>query len=424
MGFNVDILSAITISGETFYGNGSNITGNTINEIINSPTQNPLNVNTSNNYLPITGNDILQDVANNYITWTNGSNNGTGFNPWLINTLPNTGVFIGNPSVDGMGTSGIGTNAFALFATDGSNYVSTSRTFTSGMNVGDVFSFYWAINFDANGGNKGFDLKAGGVTIFNANNNNTSTITSNLSSPNNIIDGGYGTTPMLVTLTRTSDIFYNITITSRSGGPTYSAPINSSLVVNEINFYCGAQGDSSGQRNLFFNQLLITKKADLFKITVDDLGSLFNNSVTFTGGTVPGETIFEEGLSATTISGDTFYGDGSNLTNLVPYKVYSALISQSSTSSPTVTVLENTLGYTPLIGRNTQGIYVVGVTASTIGELFYFITERGTNVNQEARMTLQFNTGIYSIGISTTNSGSLTDGILSNHPIEIRVYNV
>jgi hypothetical protein len=275
MGFNTDILSATTISGGTFYGDGSGLVDNTITEIINSPTQNPLNVNTSNDYLPITGNDQYQDEASNYISWTNGSNNGTGFNPWTITTQPNTGVFLGNPASDGMGTAGIGTNAFALFATDGSNYVSTSRTFTSGMNVGDVFSFYWAINFDANGGNKGFDLKAGGTTIFNANNNNSATITSNLSSPNNIIDSGYGTTPMLVTLTRTSDILYNITITSRSGGPTYSASINSPLVVNEINFYCGAQGDGLGQRNLFFNQLLITKTTELLKITVDDLGSLF-----------------------------------------------------------------------------------------------------------------------------------------------------
>ena len=275
MGFNTDILSATTISGGTFYGDGSGLVGNTITEIINSPTQNPINVNTSNDYLPITGNDQYQDEASNYISWTNGSNNGTGFNPWTITAQPNTGVFLGNPASDGMGTAGIGTNAFALFATDGSNYVSTSRTFTSGMNVGDVFSFYWVINFDANGGNKGFDLKAGGTPIFNANNNNTSTITSNLSSPNNIIDSSYGTTPMLVTLTRTSDILYNITITSRSGGPTYSASINSPLVVNEINFYCGAQGDGLGQRNLFFNQLLITKTTELLKITVDDLGSLF-----------------------------------------------------------------------------------------------------------------------------------------------------
>jgi hypothetical protein len=337
MGFNTDILSATTISGGTFYGDGSGLVDNTITEIINSPTQNPLNVNTSNDYLPITGNDQYQDEASNYISWTNGSNNGTGFNPWTITAQPNTGVFLGNPASDGMGTVGIGTNAFAIFATDGSNYVATSRTFTSGMNVGDVFSFYWVINFDANGGNKGFDLKAGGTTIFNANNNNTSTITSNLSSPNNIIDSGYGTTPMLVTLTRTSDILYNITITSRSGGPTYSASINSPLVVNEINFYCGAQGDGLGQRNLFFNQLLITKTTELLKITVDDLGSLFGGGSLYevgsgtdstqrigVSGDASGDYSLVGGGTGNTSSGDySFVGGGKCNTSSAVYSTVS-----------------------------------------------------------------------------------------------------
>jgi hypothetical protein len=43
-------------------------------------------------------------------------------------------------------------------------------------------------------------------------------------------------------------------------------------------------------------------------------------STTFTGGTVAGETIFTNGLTANTISADTYIGDGSNLTNIsTPY---------------------------------------------------------------------------------------------------------
>jgi hypothetical protein len=278
MGFISDSLSATTISGGTFYGDGSGLTDVTLNDITTAPAILGVNINTASDYLGITAIDTLNDEASNYISWTNGSNQGTGFNPWVISAQPNTGVFLGNPASDGMGTTGIGTNAFALFATDGSNYVSTSRTFTTPLSVGEVFSFYWAINFDANGGNKGFDLKAGGVTIFNANNNNTSTITSNLLAPYNIVDGGYGTTPMLVTLTRDSSTQYTITITSRSGGPTYSAPINSSLAINELNFYCGAQSDGLGQRNLFFNKLEITQNVSLNKISVDELKIALNVS--------------------------------------------------------------------------------------------------------------------------------------------------
>ena len=246
--------------------------------VITPPSQLASNVNTASDYLGITGTGFLSDEASNYGgSWTNGSNQGTGFNPWVITTQSGTGTFLGDPASDGMGTAGIGTTAFGLFASSGSNYVSASRTFTSALTVGQTLSFYWAINFDANGGNKGFDLKAGGVLVFNANNNNSATIVSNLLAPYDIIDNGYGTDPMLVTLTRTTSTQYTITITSRSGGPIYSAPINSSLAINEVSFYCGAQGDGLGQRNLYFNELQITAGV-LYKISVDELGTLFSGS--------------------------------------------------------------------------------------------------------------------------------------------------
>ena len=292
MGIITDIISGTTISGGTFYGDGSGLTDVSLNDILTASAILGVNINTSSDYLGITAIDTFDDESSNYISWTNGSNQGTGFNPWVISTQPNTGVFLGNPASDGMGTTGIGTNAFALFATDGSNYVSTSRTFTTPLSVGEVFSFYWAINFDANGGNKGFDLKAGGVTIFNANNNNTSTITSNLSAPYNVVDGGYGTTPMLVTLTRDSSTQYTITITSRSGGPTYSAPINSSLAINELSFYCGAQSDGSGQRNLYFNKLQITQNVSLNKVSVDELKIALNvGDILYSAGTGTDSTV-------------------------------------------------------------------------------------------------------------------------------------
>ena len=57
------------------------------------------------------------DNAGNYSSWTTGSNQGTGFGAWAFTTGANSGSFLGNPSNNGMGTSGIGTNAFALYAT-------------------------------------------------------------------------------------------------------------------------------------------------------------------------------------------------------------------------------------------------------------------------------------------------------------------
>ena len=57
---------------------------------------------------------------------------------------------------------------------------------------------------------------------------------------------------------------------------------------------------------------------------------------TFTGGTVTGNTIFTQGVTATTISGGTLYGDGSNLTNL-PDKYITDLSFNNSNYNLTVT---------------------------------------------------------------------------------------
>jgi hypothetical protein len=126
-------------------------------------------------------------------------------------------------------------------------------------------------------------------------------------------------------------------------------------------------------------------------------------------------------------------GSGTSVTNLgidstgkvisgsnINYKVYSALISQSSTSAPTVTIRENTLGYTPSLSRNIAGSYTIGVTGTTIP--MYFITENTTNLNYDFRIGTGFSLGIYTIVINTYNSGVGTDGLLSNTPVEIRVY--
>jgi len=104
------------------------------------------------------------------------------------------------------------------------------------------------------------------------------------------------------------------------------------------------------------------------------------------------------------------------------YKVYSALITQTSTNAPTVTILENTLGYTPSLTRSLTGIYSIGVTSSSLN-FSYFINNNNTNENIIMRMGTSFNLGTYSFSIITKNSGSNTDSLLNNTPIEIRIYN-
>ncbi|MFN5335114.1 MAG: T9SS type A sorting domain-containing protein [Bacteroidota bacterium] len=185
--------------------------------------------------------------------WSNGTNGGNGFNAWVINAGNSTGVFIGNPANDGMGTTGIGTTAFGIYAT-GTAYLNATRSFVSALKIGDELSFYWAMNWDAGAGTKGFDIRSGSSTVFNINNGNASPkITS--SAETALFE--YGTKPMLVTLKRTSSDIYSFSMTGRADGENYSTTINTALPVDGISFYIGNQNDGNGNRNIYFNNFKI-----------------------------------------------------------------------------------------------------------------------------------------------------------------------
>lgn len=226
---------------------------------------------------------VFSDNATNYgIFWPNGSNQGTGFGAWALSAGSNSGSFTGNPANNGMGTSGIGTTAFGMFAT-GSGYFNAYRSINNGMLVGDILTFYWAINFDTGGGGaKGFDLRSGGTTIFNVNNGNSATI----SSTNGTVNNDYGTTPMLVTLTRTSLSTYSFTMTSRSGGAPFSTTINSTATIDGFNFYIGNQSDGDGRRNMYVNAFTIQKPITIANGDWNTSSTWLNNTIPPTNATV------------------------------------------------------------------------------------------------------------------------------------------
>lgn len=192
-------------------------------------------------------------------SWGDGDTGGFGFDAWSNTYGSNTGTFIGSPANNGMGTTGIGTTAFGLYSTDGSGYTNAVRYFDNGMQVGDTLSFYWAINWDAFNGNKGFDLRSGGTTIINVNNAGSATI----SITDGTVSTDYGTEPMFVQLIRTSSSNYDISITERDGSGTFTDSFTSSSSIDNINIYIGGQGDSEGNRNMYFNHFAINGKANL-----------------------------------------------------------------------------------------------------------------------------------------------------------------
>ena len=104
----------------------------------------------------------------------------------------------------------------------------------------------------------------------------------------------------------------------------------------------------------------------------------------------------------------------------VGYKVYTALLSQSGTSAPVATVLENTLGGTVVWTRNSTGLYT-GTLAGVFTANKTFTTNTFGTFSGFAQFT---SSSVNTVNINTTNSSiTLTDGLLNGNSIEIRVYN-
>ena len=199
---------------------------------------------------------------------------------WTITgTNANAGVFIGNPSSDGMGTTGIGTTAFGLFGNSTtSGYVNATRSFDNALGVGDTFSFYWAINWDSGNstGGKGFDLRSGGTTIFNVNNGDNAGISIGGVTPTVFNSSSFGTTPMLVTVAITTNGFTFTMSTRTNSSVSYTTNVVTSSTITGFNLYAGNQ-QGGGQRNPYYDDFLSTNSG------VFSQGGTVTNANTFSG---------------------------------------------------------------------------------------------------------------------------------------------
>jgi hypothetical protein len=137
-------------------------------------------------------------------------------------------------------------------------------------------------------------------------------------------------------------------------------------------------------------------------------------------------------LSASTISGGTFYGDGSNLTGVgLPYKVYAVLLTQTGTANPVVTIIENTLGIIT-INRDSTGRYSVNSSGLfTSNKTIVYINTITSSAGPYGGYASISNNSQNTIYIDTTKvigsgggiPGTGTDNVLNNTSFEVRVYN-
>lgn len=209
--------------------------------------------------------------------WGNGDNGGSGFGPWsLVNGGGGfAGFFIGNPASAGINTTGIGTSAFAEFAnpTGSGAFANADRTLSSALAIGDVFSFVWGVNFDANNGtgNKGFNLYTGGVNgtqIINTNMGGSATITVN----GNDTGFTYGTNPMTWSFEMITSGSLRVTATPRGAGSNYTATFSVAGAPDAFRFYASGL-DGGDARQPYFNNLQVLAVPEPGTITLVACGA-------------------------------------------------------------------------------------------------------------------------------------------------------
>ena len=110
-----------------------------------------------------------------------------------------------------------------------------------------------------------------------------------------------------------------------------------------------------------------------------------------------------------------------------PYKVYTALLTQSGTNAPVATVLENNTAFTFSWSYVSQGIYDLNISSAVnlnkvlVLSSIQFYNGPSTNVilsfaqNGSTSTKLRFRCEI--------PTGGLSDSLLLNHGLEIKFYN-
>lgn len=105
-----------------------------------------------------------------------------------------------------------------------------------------------------------------------------------------------------------------------------------------------------------------------------------------------------------------------------PYKVYTALLTQTGTNAPVATVLENTLGGDIVWTRDSAGYYIGTLT----GEFLLnktFISNSFVELNQFEDKVYMYRENDNVIALRSYLGGTQDDGLINHFPIEIRVYN-
>lgn len=201
------------------------------------------------------------DAATNYPggSWTNGSNGGTGFKPWSIVADGGAGGWAGAGIWDSTGAGLMMGEAFGFVGKVG--YIDIDRAFNQALNTNDTFEFDFGVNWDSNGGNKGFNLYANGIQVVNVNHG---------SFPGALTFNGvdaltnYGTNTMHWIFTQLAPNQIGVSATGRDGAETFATTVTTDAAygyVGSLRFYSsGLANENEDRRQSYFDNLTLTQE--------------------------------------------------------------------------------------------------------------------------------------------------------------------
>jgi hypothetical protein len=212
---------------------------------------------------------VAADNAANYGgSWTNGSNQGSGFLAWALSNNNGGPVFAGNfigNSTDGAGNINTGGNAFGLYANPGAAFSNADRGLAQSLALGSSLSFQLALNFD--NGNKGFSLFAGSqgeVLNFNVGSGASVSSANATLNPGSGLGYNYGGGDAVLDFTLTvlsaTQFSYDISRTSSLGsqGTLFSGSVSGLTEnISGFRFYVAGTDNGDAQNNLYFNNLSV-----------------------------------------------------------------------------------------------------------------------------------------------------------------------
>ena len=181
-------------------------------------------------------------------------------------------------------------------------------------------------------------------------------------------------------------------------------------VFSDINGF-GIYNFQSGVSNLLLNK---TTGAATFSSTVT--ATSFNGSATLTG--TPTAPTAPAGTNTTQLATTAFVlANGGR-----PYKVYTALLSQTGTNAPVATVLENTLGGTVVWSRDSAGFYRGTLTGAFVNNKTTINISSGIVTSFYSRTCVVVSSNEVYIYVYQGDVG--TDNLMGNSytSVEIRVY--